>query len=182
MATIDLDITRTGHVMQLIRDRIERRLLTPGARLPSVRAMSEATGFSKSTVVEAYDRLAADGAIRSRPGSGFYVSAPLSPLSLDRIGAPIEREVDPLWMLRQSLVERPDAIRPGCGWLPDDWMPTEPLRKALRAAARGDADGRLTAYASQLGSPRLRALLARRLEEQGVGAAPDQILLTDSST
>jgi DNA-binding GntR family transcriptional regulator len=57
--------------------------------------MAETTGFSKSTVVEAYDRLAADGVIRSRPGAGFYVSAPLSPLSLDRIGPQIEREVDP---------------------------------------------------------------------------------------
>jgi DNA-binding transcriptional MocR family regulator len=119
VATIDLERTRTGQVVQLIRDRIDRRVLPPGARLPSVRAMAESTGFSKSTVVEAYDRLAADGAIRSRPGSGFYVAAPLSPLSLDRIGAKSEREVDPLWMLRQSLNERPDAVRPGCGWLPD---------------------------------------------------------------
>ncbi|WP_241659849.1 PLP-dependent aminotransferase family protein [Sphingomonas glacialis] len=182
MTTIDLDRTRTGHVVQLIRDRIARRVLTPGARLPSVRAMAETTGFSKSTVVEAYDRLAADGAIRSRPGAGFYVSAPLSPLSLDRIGTPIEREVDPLWMLRQSLSERPDAIRPGCGWLPDSWMASEPIRKALRAAARGKADGSLIGYASRLGSSPLRALLARRLEEQGVAASPDQILLTDSST
>jgi len=110
---MNLDLTRVGHVMQSIRDRIDRRVLTPGARLPSVRAMAEATGFSKSTVVEAYDRLAADGAIRSRPGSGFYVSAPLSPLSLDRIGTPIEREVDPLWMLRQSLAEPSVFLRIG---------------------------------------------------------------------
>ena len=182
MTTIDLDITRTGQVMQLIRDRIERRLLTPGARLPSVRAMAESTGFSKSTVVEAYDRLAADGAIRARPGSGFYVAAPLSPLSLDRIGASIEREVDPLWMLRQSLNGRSEMLKPGCGWLPDSWLAGAPIRKALRAVARSDADGPLTAYASSLGAPSLRVLLARRLEEQGVGAAPDQILLTDSST
>ena len=145
MATIDLDITRTGHVMQLIRDRIERRLLTPGARLPSVRAMAESTGFSKSTVVEAYDRLAADGAIRARPGSGFYVAAPLSPLSLDRIGAAIEREVDPLWMLRQSLNGHSEMLKPGCGWLPDSWLAGGPIRKALRAVARSDADGPLTA-------------------------------------
>ena len=120
MATIDIDTTRTGQVMTLIRDRIDRRLLTPGARLPSVRAMATSTGFSKSTVVEAYDRLAAEGAIRARPGSGFYVSAALSPLSLDRMGAPVEREVDPLWMLRQSLADKPDVIRPGGGWLPDE--------------------------------------------------------------
>ena len=180
--TIDLERTRTGHVVQLIRDRIDRRVLPPGARLPSVRAMAESTGFSKSTVVEAYDRLAADGAIRSRPGSGFYVAAPLSPLSLDRIGAKSEREVDPLWMLRQSLNERPDAVRPGCGWLPDSWMASDSIRKALRSAARGQGDGALTGYASLLGSPPLRRLLARRLEEQGVSASPDQILLTESST
>ena len=182
MASLELSATRTGHVMQIIRDRIARRILTPGARLPSVRAMAEATGFSKSTVVEAYDRLAAGGVIRARPGAGFYVAAPLPPLSLDRIGAEVEREVDPLWMLRQSLAERPDALMPGCGWLPDNWLAGAPIRKALRAAARSDADGPLTGYASLLGSPPLRALLARRLDEQGVGAAPDQILLTDSST
>lgn len=168
--------------MQLIRDRMDRRILTPGSRLPSVRTMAEATGFSKSTVVEAYDRLAADGDIRSRPGAGFYVSAPLSPLALDRIGAPTEREVDPLWMLRQSLAERPDALMPGCGWLPDAWLAGTPIRKALRAVARGEEGRPLTGYSSLLGSPPLRTLLARRLDEQGIGAAPDQILLTDSST
>ncbi len=105
MAT-NVQDTRTGQVMHVIRDRIERRTLTPGARLPSVRAMAETIGFSKSTVVEAYDRLAADGTIRSRPGSGFYVASPLAPLALDRLGSAVEREVDPLWMLRQSLANQ----------------------------------------------------------------------------
>ena len=62
--------------MDSIRQRIERRLLTPGAKLPSVRALADSMGFSKSTVVEAYDRLVAEGVIRSRPGSGFFVAAP----------------------------------------------------------------------------------------------------------
>ena len=39
---------------------VQRRELSPGARLASVRAMAKATGFSKSTIVEAYDRLAAE--------------------------------------------------------------------------------------------------------------------------
>ena len=176
------NLTRTEQVMQSIRDRIDRRLLTPGVSLPSVRAMAETTGFSKSTVVEAYDRLAADGVIRSRPGAGFYVSAPLSPLSLDRIGPQIEREVDPLWMLRQSLTHGSHTLKPGGGWLPESWMAGAQIRKAMRAAARSDADSSLIGYSSLLGSERMRTLLARRLEEQGVGAAPGQILLTESST
>ncbi|TCQ00984.1 DNA-binding transcriptional MocR family regulator [Sphingomonas sp. PP-F2F-A104-K0414] len=181
MATNMLE-TRTGQVMHVIRDRIERRTLTPGARLPSVRAMAETIGFSKSTVVEAYDRLAADGTIRSRPGSGFYVASPLAPLALDRLGGAVEREVDPLWMLRQSLADGGKRIKPGCGWLPDEWLAGDAIRKGLRAAARDTRDRALTGYASPQGSLPLRALLARRLAGQGVDAAPDQILLTDSST
>ncbi|QJU58040.1 PLP-dependent aminotransferase family protein [Sphingomonas sp. AP4-R1] len=180
MATIEGADTRTGRVMEAIRDRIERRSLTPGARLPSVRAMADSSGFSKSTVVEAYARLAAEGVIRPRSGSGFYVAAPLAPLALDRLGAEVDREVDPLWMLRQSLATRPGAIMAGCGWLPDDWLPGEALRRAMRAAAR--ADEPITAYASAKGPEPLRALLARRLADQGVEASPDQILLTDSGS
>jgi len=182
MATIELSDTRTGQIMRVIRDRIERRTLTPGGRLPSVRAMAGTTGVSKSTVVEAYDRLAAEGVIRSRPGAGFYVAAPLAPLALDRMGAAVEREVDPLWMLRQSLAVGPQMLKPGCGWLPESWLAADAIRKALRAAARSDTGGALTGYATPLGSLPLRALLARRLAEQGIEAAPDQILLTDSST
>jgi DNA-binding transcriptional MocR family regulator len=40
----------------------------------------------------------------------------------------------------------------------------------------------LTGYASAKGPEPLRALLARRMAEQGVDAAPDQILLTDSGS
>ena len=174
-------LTRTEDVMHAIRRRIDQRVLTPGARLPSVRAMAHSSGFSKSTVVEAYDRLAAEGVIRSRPGAGFYVAAPLAPLALADIGPPRDPQLDPLWALRQSLAARPDTLKPGCGWLPDDWMADQVVRKAMRQIARGDATG-LVGYSAPRGSEALRRLLARRLIEQGVEAGPDQILLTDSGT
>jgi DNA-binding transcriptional MocR family regulator len=71
---------------------------------------------------------------------------------------------------------------PGCGWLPDDWLAGDALRKAMRQAARANTDGLLAGYASPLGSQPLRVLLARRLADQGVEAGPDRILLTDSGT
>lgn len=144
--------------------------------------MADTMSVARSTVVEAYERLASEGMIRSRPGSGFYVAAPLAPLALERLAQTAEREVDPLWMLRQSLGERRGVLKPGCGWLPDDWLAGEALRKAMRAMARTEDAGVLASYASPFGSPALRLLLARRLAEQGVAAAPDQILLTDSGT
>ncbi|TIV67622.1 MAG: winged helix-turn-helix transcriptional regulator, partial [Mesorhizobium sp.] len=82
-------------VMGAIRQRIAARTLTPGTRLPSIRAMARAMQVSKSTVVEAYERLAAEGAIRSRPGSGFYAAGQLAPLSLAEIGPRLDRAVDP---------------------------------------------------------------------------------------
>jgi DNA-binding transcriptional MocR family regulator len=95
--------TRIDRVMFVIRERIASRQLTPGARLPSVRSAAKTMALSVSTVVEAYDRLAAEGVIRSRPGAGFYVSAPLAPLALTEIGPRLDREIDPLWISRQSL-------------------------------------------------------------------------------
>jgi DNA-binding transcriptional MocR family regulator len=167
--------------MTLVQERIERRALSPGARLTSVRAMAEATGFSKSTVVEAYDRLVAERVIRSRAGSGFYVAAPLAPLSLAQAGPRLDREIDPLWVLRQSLTSGTASLMPGSGWLPDEWMPEELLRKGLRSVARGRKTS-VTGYGPPLGTEPLRRLLARRLGDQGIDAAPDQVLLTDSGT
>ncbi len=173
---------RTGQVMLWVRQRIDRRMLTPGARIPSVRAMATLTGVSRSTVVEAYDRLAAEGTIRSRPGSGFFVAAPLAPLALAAIGPARAPDVDPLWVMRESLAAAPHALRPGCGWLPDDWMPLAAIRKALRGVARTAPPGTLLHYGSTGGSPALRTLIARRMADQGIDAAPDQVLLTDSGT
>src|SRR5690606_15828027 len=62
---------RTAGLMQFVRRRIAAREWPPGARLPSLRGMALQHGVSKSTVVEAYDRLAAEGIIRARAGAGF---------------------------------------------------------------------------------------------------------------
>lgn len=177
-----LSATKVEQVMALIQGRIERRVLATGARLPSVRAMADSSGFSKSTVVEAYDRLAAQGTIHARPGSGFYVAPVLAPFTIADAEPEREREVDPIWALRLSLNGRPGALKPGSGWLPESWLPQELLRKGLRHLARhGDGDT-LLGHGSPLGLDALRQLIARRLAEQTIETSPDQILLTASGT
>ncbi len=57
--------------MTEIQSRIASRTYLPGIRLPSLRAQAQAMQVSVSTVVEAYERLMAEGIIISRPGSGF---------------------------------------------------------------------------------------------------------------
>ena len=56
-----------------LAQRIENHALRPGTRLPSIRHCAAESRVSRSTVVEAYDRLIAAGLIESRRGSGFYV-------------------------------------------------------------------------------------------------------------
>ncbi len=176
-----MDATRVGLVMTTIRKRIAGRGLTPGSKLPSVRGLAKTMQLSVSTVVEAYNRLVAEGVIVSRPGSGFYVAAHLAPLALSQLGPKLDRAVDPFWISRQSLETDDGALKPGCGWLPPAWLPQEGLRRALRTLSRA-AEPTLSDYGSPLGLPPLRQLIARRMAEHGVEASPDQILLTESGT
>lgn len=173
--------TRVETVMDTLRARIASRALMSGARAPSIRMMADALGVSKSTVVDAYERLASEGVLVARRGSGFYVSGHAPPLALAELGPRLDRELDPLWLSRQSLEAAPTSVKPGCGWLPSSWLPDESLRRALRAVSRDEADA-LTDYATPLGLPALRQQLAWRLAQHGVHAEPAQIMLTDGGT
>jgi DNA-binding transcriptional MocR family regulator len=173
--------TRVATVMSTIRQRIAGRSLTPGAKLPSVRRLASSLDVSTSTVVEAYDRLVAEGAILSRPGSGFYVASQVAPFTLTQAGPKVDRAVDPFWVSRQSLEANDDNLKPGCGWLPPSWLPEDSIRRALRTLSRADG-ATLADYGSPLGLPGLRQLVARRMAEKGMEASPDQIMLTESGT
>ena len=168
-------------VMAAIRQRIAGRSLTPGARLPSIRKSAAALKVSPSTVVEAYERLVAEGAIHSRPGAGFYVVRQTAPLSLSEIGPKVDRAVDPFWVSRQSLESSDGVLKPGCGWLPPSWLPEDGIRRALRSLSRADG-AVLVDYGSPLGLSALRQFLARRMAGQGIECSPDQIMLTESGT
>ncbi len=167
-------------VMAHVSGRIAERGLAPGARLPSIRALARERGISNATVVEAYERLAAQGLVTARPGSGFFVAGRVRPALVERLPAR-ERAIDPLWVMRQALEPGEGVLRPGCGWVPDAWMPADAVRAGLRRAARAEAHP-LVAYADPLGFPPLREHLAERLAGRGIPATPDGLLLTDSGT
>ena len=174
--------TRVDAVMGEIRARIASRRLAPGARLPSVRDFAESAGVSKSTVVDAYERLVAEGAVTSRRGSGFFVAGATRPLSLQSLRPDLDRAIDPLWVTRQSLSCGPQVLKPGWGVLPESYSPDVSVQRALRSLAREGAALDRLSYASPLGHAPLRALIALRLGERGVALDPEQVMLTDSAT
>lgn len=174
-------MTRTAMVMEAVRQKISSRSLEPGERLPSIRSFAATLSVSPSTVVEAYDRLVAEGLIRSQPGSGFFVLGTAAPLALAEIGPRLDQAIDPFWVSRQSLDARKEMLKPGCGWLPAEWMPNNAMRRALRSLARADEEI-LTDYGSTRGASNLRRLLARQFAEEGISIDPNQMLLTGSGT
>ena len=175
------DGTRVNAVIQTIREQLASRVLVPGERLPSIRQMAERLNVAKNTIVEAYDRLAADGVIAAKRGSGFYVCGHLPPLSLADVGATRDRSIDPLWIIRQSLEAEGNMLKPGCGWLPPSWLPDEEIRRALRRLVREPQTG-LLEYGHPNGHFALREQLSRRLGERGIATSIRQIILTDSGT
>jgi DNA-binding GntR family transcriptional regulator len=62
-------------IVEGIRRQVDDRLLRPGAKLPSIRKFAETYGVSRSTAVEAYDRLVAMGRLEARRGSGFFTTS-----------------------------------------------------------------------------------------------------------
>lgn len=177
----DVPTGRTQTVMQFVRERVNARAWVSGEKLPSIRQLASQMQVSKSTVVEAYERLVASGEISARRGAGFYVSGHLPPLSIADLGPQLDRSIDPLWIIRQSLESDVATLKPGCGWLPRDWLPDAEVRRCVRNLAR-DTDSPLLEYGHPYGHRPLREQLSRRLHERGVPAMPQQIILTDAGT
>jgi len=84
-------------------------------------------------------------------------------------------------LVRRALEERPDVLQPASGWLPEDWLPSAGMEKAVRAVARGGAGARLR-YDSPFGFEPLRRLIAARLAEHGAPIDASRLVLTDSTT
>ena len=161
--------------------RIEGRQLASGQKLPSIRRLAEGNGVSKFTVIEAYDRLVAAGLLSSRRNSGFFVAARQQPLSLAEPEISVARDIDPVWIMRQSLTLDDKLLKPGCGWLPNDWLNEESLRRKLHEIARAPG-ARLLEYAHPLGHLPLRQQLHLRLAALEIEAPPQRILLTDGAS
>lgn len=175
-------VSLVSTVMDNIQQRIDTRTLVAGTKLPSIRSLAVSMSVSKSTVVEAYDRLLSSGVIGARRGSGFFVAGHAPPLSIADTGPRLDRAIDPIWVMRQSLETSGTALRPGCGWLPRSWLPEAEIRTHLRRLARHDK-AQLTGYGvPPSGFLPMRQYLAARAAERGSMVTREQFLLTDSGT
>lgn len=165
-------------IVEGFRRLIVEQALKPGAKLPSIRAFAAMHAVSVFTVVEAYDRLVAQGWLVSRSNAGFFVKrrADAAPLA----GPMADLRFDQRWYLQQIFETRNLVVKSGCGWLPNDWLFEEGVRRSLRQLATDGAE--LGGYGLPQGHLALRILIAETMAERQILAGPQNVLLTQGSS
>lgn len=179
----DSPIPLVNQIIDGLRERIDDQTLKPGAKVPSIRAFAATYSVSTFTVVEAYDRLVAQGLLVSRGNAGFFINRAVGELLDSRA-----QEADPTrpsfnaeWYLQQIFETRQLPYKPGCGWLPNDWMYEDGLRRGMRQVASSPLE--LSGYGDPMGLPELRTLTAQNLQQElSIVANPAQLLLTHGAS
>jgi GntR family transcriptional regulator/MocR family aminotransferase len=173
-----------------IRDAILGGGLRPGSRLPSSRTLAADLGVSRTTVLNAFDELTAEGFLESRVGSGTRIASTL-PEALLRpddtgpissiVPTPTRAAERPL-RLKSLFPLQPMTPRPFQAGNPD--LSTFPRHVWARLAAKHwrRAPAALLGYGDAKGLPQLRAAIADYAHRiRGVRCQPDQVLIVGGS-
>jgi GntR family transcriptional regulator / MocR family aminotransferase len=180
------DQNRQQAVFDRLRQGILAGTLPAGARLPPTRALAEELGVARQTVVLAYERLASEGYVRARTGSGTYVAPDLPD------AAPVPAEPPPtaassLSQRGQRLATVPVSASSranGLGTLLAGGIPAPdlfPKEVWARCAARvlKSLSSDITGYPPPQGLPELRSQIAAHLAAtRGLLADPANIVVT----
>lgn len=168
-------------VAEHIALQIHNHGLRAGMRLPSVRAMAEEAGVSRFTVVQAYDKLVAQGLIHSRKGSGFYV-VPSAGFTTTE-GEPESRSdpdaaFDTTFLLRSMFrTDGTQGMAGNAGLLPAEWLDASIVASAVRSVGR-TLGRQVLSYGDPQGYRGLRQRIASLLQAQEIPAHPDANLMT----
>ncbi len=180
------DQTRQQVVFDRLRQGILAGSLPAGSRLPPTRALASELGVARQTVVIAYERLAAEGYIRARTGSGTFVAPDLPDAAPDP-ATPAPIAASSLSRRGQQLASVPATAAsrdPGIGTLLAGGVPAPdlfPKEAWARCAARvlKSLPSELTSYPPPQGLPELRAQIAAHLAAtRGLLADPANVVVT----
>lgn len=177
----DSDVPLVAQIVECMKGLIASQKLRAGAKVPSIRQFADAQKVSPSTVVEAYDRLVAEGYLVARQSAGFYVRNMSRGLYREEKQSLRNIRFDPLWFVRRIWESGSAEVTPGYGWVPDDWLDNETIRRAMRTiSAKPSAQG--SGYGHPKGLTALRLKACDWLAEREIPAAPDQVLLTTGAS
>ena len=174
-------------IVDYFRDAVLAGRLRSGMQVPSTRRLALEQGVARITVVQAYERLVAEGYLASRPGAGLYIaeSLPEHPLGPARAGAARKRARPPRLMRSvpvPPVSERPLDLLPLCAGVPAldqfPWMDWARITARVYREQPKEALG----YCDPMGLPVLRAAIAAYLgTARGIACDPEQILVVAGS-
>src|SRR5262249_11571105 len=160
--------------------------LPPGARVPSLRAITRQRRVSLSTAVQAYRLLEDRGVIEARPQSGYYVArTAAAPRATPAISKPIGRStsvaVSGVVLRLLEYAADPSLAPLGCAIPSSELLAASRLDRFLARAAR--VKGRdYNIYTGPQGDPQLRQEIARRALRWGQALSPEAIAITCGCT
>ncbi len=173
----------------MLRDLILSGSFAAGDRLPASRTLARELALSRTTIIEAFDRLTAEGLIESRVGAGTYVSKALDadrPRPPDPNVIAIEARAPRLSRATAQAIERfaerrrlPSAARAFTTALPA--FDAFPIAQWARLSAKHWRSHRNEAmgYGDPFGHPQLRAAIAAHLRaNRGITCEAAQIFIT----
>lgn len=165
-----------------LADLIEKGVLQPGDRLPSVRQLSQQRRVSISTVLQAYTVLENHALIEARPQSGYYVRHQL-PASLPepemQAHSPDPSQVSlhelAMMVLRDTL--NPRLVHLGTALPNSELLPTEKINRLVTEVVRNNGKQAIS-YNFPPGVEALRTHIAARLVSQGCSLTPAELVIT----
>jgi DNA-binding transcriptional MocR family regulator len=188
--------SRTPLYLQIrnqLREMILDGTLSEGNRLPPERKMAAALGVNRTTVVNAYRELAADGLVEGHVGRGTIVRRPLltpSQLPEHLITHPLvwpeyfvprpEGGRDPLLRDLMALLARADTISFAAGIPAPELYPLDDFRQAMTHVLN-TAGQTLLQPCPVEGYYPLRQTIARRLAGRGATVRAENILIVTGS-
>ena len=173
-----------------LRGQILRGELRPGERLPPERTLARSLGVSRTTVVNAYDELEAEGLAQGHVGRGTVViggtggesGLPIAwPAHLSSLGRRLAQHTQAAELLAlRRLSAQPDAISLAIGVPDPHLLPPQRLQQAWEAIV-----GRLGAAAvgpcPVQGVGAVRELIADRMQRQGAVVDPNGLVVVNGS-
>ncbi|OZG61628.1 GntR family transcriptional regulator [Bifidobacterium myosotis] len=175
----------TGQIVDFMCERIASGAWPIGARLPSQRALSEAFGVNRSTVIAAIEELADYGIVEGRHGAGTRIISNTWSLMLS--GAPdwadyvssgfFKANNDTIQAINRYEFD-PTKTRLGTGELDPRLFPRRMWRRVAHEAAEEiDALG----YPPPEGLDVLREAIAVHMRDWGVECRPEQVLISSGA-
>lgn len=178
-------------ISRQIRGMVASGALPGGFRLPPERRLARALGVNRSTVLQAYDELKAEGLLDAHVGRGTSVRPPrqavlepaseVAPLPWRQLFRQVGPEaLDPLVRDLLAMSERQDGISLAVGLPAPELLPVQEVRDVLRTLF-GEVGPALLQHSPTEGHAPLRESIAGLLARRGILCDASEVLVVSGS-